>query len=241
MNNWIWALVAACSGLLIGELGGRLVRAARGGHDRSAAVRASARTVGSVVFWTSTAIGLVIAAGLLDVDAVQELGDTISDSLPDLLLAFVMVILGYAVAIGVSAAVGQSARRASGVRQENLERVLRGVILVAAMLLALHQAGVADAMIAALVVIAVAVPALAMALLTSTGGRDVAAQLAAGRSLRAQMREGWILECTGTDGELLRGRIVEVHPTTVELDGEDGRRCHVPHAHLLGHPFSVRP
>lgn len=241
MNNWIWALVAACSGLLIGELGGRLVRAARGGPNRSPSVRSSARTVGSIVFWTSTAIGLVIAAGLLDVDAIQELGDTISDSLPNLLLAFVMVILGYAVAIGVSAAVGQSARRASGVRQENLERVLKGVIMVAALLLALHQAGVADGMIAVLVVIVVAVPALAMALLSATGGREVAAQLAAGRSLRAQMREGWILECTGTDGGILRGRIVEVHPTTVELEGEDGRRCHIPHARLLDQPFSVTP
>ena len=30
MNNGIWALVAVCSGLLLGELGGRLVRAAQG-------------------------------------------------------------------------------------------------------------------------------------------------------------------------------------------------------------------
>ncbi len=241
MTDWIWALVAVCSGLLLGELGGRLVRAARGGPDRSPAVRATARSVGSLVFWTSTAVGLVIAVAVLDNDALDEMGETISDQLPDLLLAFVMVIIGYAVAVGVSAAVGQSARRASGVRQENLERVLRILIMVIALLLALHQAGVADGMIAALVVIVVAVPAATVALLSSFGGREVAAQLAAGRALRAQLREGWMLSCETVGGMQVTGRIVQVHPTTVEVESADGSRQHVPHGYLLEQPFTVHP
>jgi hypothetical protein len=241
VTGWIWALVAVCCGLLIGELGGRLVRGARGGPDRSPAVRATARAVGSLVFWTATAIGLVIAVGVLDIDALREMGDTISESLPDLLLAFVMVIIGYAVAIAVSAAVGQSARRASGVRQETLERFLRVLIMVIAVLLALHQVGVADGMIAALVVIVLAVPAVSVALLSSLGGRDVAAQLAAGRALRAQLREGWTLECMSVEGRPVTGRIVRLHPTTVEVETADGARHHVPHGYLLEQPFTVRP
>ena len=241
MTDWIWALVAVCSGLLLGELGGRLVRAARGGPDRSPAVRATARSVGSLVFWTSTAVGLVIAVAVLDNDALDEMGETISDQLPDLLLAFVMVIIGYAVAVGVSAAVGQSARRASGVRQENLERVLRILIMVIALLLALHQAGVADGLIAALVVIVVAVPAATVALLSAFGGREVAAQLAAGRALRAQLREGWMLSCETVGGMHVTGRIVQVHPTTVEVESADGSRQHVPHGYLLEQPFTVHP
>jgi len=241
MNNWIWATVAACSGLLIGELGGRLVRAARGGPERSASVRATARSVGSLVFWAFTAVGLVVAVGLLDVDALQKMGDTISSTLPNVLLAFVMVIIGYAVAIAVSAAVGQSARRASGVRQENLERALRILITLIALLLALHQVGVSDGMVAALVVITVTVPAVAMALLSSLGGREVAAQLAAGRALRIQLREGWVLSCESLNGSPLSGRIIQVHPTTVEIEAADGSRQHIPHAYLLEQPFSVRP
>lgn len=239
--NQIWALVAACSGLLIGELGGRLVRAARGGPDRTPEVRATARSVGSLVFWAFTAVGLLVAVGLLDVDALDDMGDTISDALPNVLLAFVMVIVGYAIAVAVSTAVGQSARRASGVRQETLERVLRILITVIALLLALHQVGVSDGMVAALVVIVVAVPAVAMALLTSLGGRDVAAQLAAGRAMRAQLREGWTLTCPGPDGTEVTGRIRHLHPTTVEIEESDGGRRHVPHRCLLDQPFSVRP
>lgn len=239
MNNWIWALVAACSGLLIGELGGRLVRAARGGADRPAAIRATARSVGSLVFWAFTAVGLVVAVGLLDVDALKNMGDTISSSLPNLLLAFVMVIVGHAVAIGVSTAVGQSARRASGVRQVNLELALRIIITVIALLLALHQVGISDGMLAALVVIVLAVPATTMAALSSLGGRDVASQLAAGRALRAQLTEGRLLTCETPGGDLISGRILRVHPTTVEIESAGGERRHVPHAYLLARPFSV--
>lgn len=239
MNNWIWALVAVCSGLLLGELGGRLVRAARGGADREPRVRDTAKAVGSLVFWSFTAVGLVIAVGVLDSESLTDMGETLSDSLPNLLLAFVMVIVGYAVAVAVSAAVGQSARRASGVRQQNLERALRILITVIAVLLALHQAGVDDTMVAVLVVIALAVPAVSVALLTSFGGREVASQLAAGRALRAQLREGWTLTCHDEDGVTISGRIVRVHPTTVEVEDDRGGACHVPNRCLLSRPFTV--
>ena len=240
-ENWIWAAVALGSALLLGELGGRLVRAARGGADRPPSVRANANAMGNFVFWTATAIGLVIAVGVLDVDTLKQLGDTISTELPNLLLALVMLIVGYAVSVAVSAAVGQSARRASGVRQKNLERFLRVLIMLAAAVLALTQVGIDETMVAGLVLVVRAVPAITLALLSAFGGREVAAQLAAGRALRHQLREGWTLACRDDDGAGVAGRIVQVHPTAVEIELPDGERLHVPHRQLLQHPFSVRP
>ena len=190
-------------------------------RHRSPAVRSTARTVGSLVFWTSTAIGMVIAVGILDVSVLEDLGDVLSDELPNILLALVMLIVGYAVAVAVAAAVGQSARRASGVRQKNLERLLRFLIMVAAAVLALTQVGVSDTMLAVLLTVLVAAPAVAMAMLSAFGGRDVASQLAAGRALRHQLREGWTLSCRADDDAVV-GRIVELHPTSVEV--ETGRR-----------------
>jgi hypothetical protein len=240
-EQWIWAAVALGSGLLIGELGGRLVRAARGGADRPASVRANARAMGSFVFWTATAIGMVIAVGVLDIDTLEELGRTLSDDLPKLLLALVMLIAGYAIAVAVAAAVGQSALRASGVRQKNLERFLRVIIMVTAAVLALTQLGVSDAMLVVLLAVVVAAPAMALALLSVFGGRDVAAQLAAGRALRHQLREGWTLAYADETGAGLVGRIVEIHPTSVEVELADGARLQVPNRQLLDRPFSIRP
>ncbi|MFZ4517866.1 MAG: hypothetical protein ACOYOP_05735 [Microthrixaceae bacterium] len=240
-ERWIWAVVALGSGLLIGELGGRLVRAARSGRDRPPEVRARARAVGALVFWTATAIGLVTAAAILDGEEVADLASSAGEQVPLVLLAFVTLIIGYGLAVAVAAAVGQSAKRASGVRQRNLEWFLRLVIMAAAVGLALSQLGVEPGVLAALVTALVVVPLAALALLSALGGRDVASQLAAGRAVRHQLREGWWLEPDGSTGEVEGGRILALHPTAVELELADGRRRMVPNRTLLDHPFTTRP
>lgn len=241
LEQAIWAAVALGSGLMLGELGGRLVRAARGGIDRPPEVRAGARAAGNFVFWTATAIGMVIAVAILDLDELEALADTVVNNLPEFLIALVLLIVGYGAAVAIAAAVGQSARRASGVRPRNLERFLRSVIMVAAVAVALSELGVGAGPLAILVGILVGAPALAAALLSSFGGRDVARHLAAGRALRHQLREGWTLALRSADGEQVVGRIVELHPTSVELELPDGSTLAVPNRQLLEAPFSVRP
>jgi small-conductance mechanosensitive channel len=226
---------------MLGELGGRLVRAARGGANRSPSVRAGARAMGNFVFWASTAVGLVIAVAILDDEALDDLGQTLGDNVPKFLLALVMLIVGYGVAVAVAAAVGQSAKRASGVRQRNLERFLRLVIMVAATAVALTQIGVGSGTLAVLLAVLVGAPALALALLSAMGGRDVAGHLAAGRALRHQLREGWTLAFEPSGEDRVVGRIVEMHPTSVEIELPDGARLMVPNRSLLESPFSVRP
>jgi hypothetical protein len=206
---------------------------------RSDAVRANARAAGSFVLWAATAVGLTIAVGVLDREALTELSDRIGDDLPRLLLAAVTVMVSWAVAVAVAAAVGQSALRATGVRQPTTERVLRLGILAAGAALALAQLGVDPVLVGVVLVVVAGAPALAAALLTAWGGREVAAQLAAGRALRAQLREGWHLRVAGPVA--VEGRIVALHPTSVEVLTGHGDRVHVPNAALLDHAYSTHP
>ena len=74
---------------------------------------AAAAAVGTFVFWTSTAVGLLIATALIDSSVLDDLGGRLSDNIAHLLVAFLLLIGGYAVSIAVSAMVGQSARKAS--------------------------------------------------------------------------------------------------------------------------------
>lgn len=237
--EWVLAAVALGSGLLLGELGGRLVRQSMRRPERSDAVRANARAAGSFVLWGATAVGLAIAVGILDRDVLTDLSDRVEADLPRLLLAAVTVIVAWAVAVAVAAAVGQSAMRASGVRQATLERVLRLGILVAGVALALNQLGVDAGLVTVLLVVVAGAPALAAALLTASGGRAVAAQLAAGRALRPQLREGWHLR--SGPPTVVEGRIVALHPTSVEVLTDGGDRVLVPNRDLLDHPFSTHP
>jgi len=130
--------------------------------------------------------------------------------------------------------VGQSARKATGVRQRGLEVALQAGFLAAAVVVALASLGVQPSLIVVPLTAAIAAPALAFALLSGLGGREVASQLAAGRALRHQLREGRVLEC----GEV-RGRIVALHPTSVEVEQADGSRAHIPNRCMLAEPYRV--
>ena len=106
-TNLIWAAVALGCGLLIGEIAGRLLRSALGSSS-SPSYRENAPRIARLVFWASTAVGLVLAIAVIDDAALDDLGRRLDDNLPSYLIAFLTVIAGYAVSVVVAAMVGQS-------------------------------------------------------------------------------------------------------------------------------------
>jgi hypothetical protein len=240
-NDWLLALVVLSSGLLFGEIAGRLIRRSMSRPERSTEVREMARPVGTFVFWAGTALGLFAAVATSSPKTVHQIPDKSLVVLPNLLLGAVFLIAGYALSIGVSTAVGQSALRASGVRHRALERLLRATIVGAAIVLALSQVGVDTTILVVVLAVLLGAPGLAFALLTGFGGREVAANLAAGRALRGQLHPDVYLVCRGVDGRVVRGVVVAVHPVTVEILSDDMATVHVPLGSLLDQPFEVQP
>ncbi len=239
INPWIFALVLLGAGLLLGEIAGRVARASMSRPRRSPEVREMARPVGTFLFWAGTAVGLLMAVASASPETLERIPDETLHLLPDLLVALLFLIAGYAVSVGLAAAVGQSALRASGVRQRGLERLMRVAIMAAAIVLALGQLGVDTTILVILLAAFLGGPTLAIALLTGLGGRQVASNLAAGRALRGQLQVDRWLSCEGPDGQL-GGIIVAVHPATVELLTADAGTVHVPLSRLLDQPFQVQ-
>lgn len=233
---WLWAAVAVGVGLLIGQIGGRLVRRYIGRSHRDENTRASALAASRGVFWGSTAVGLAIAAGILDRDGLEEFVDLLREGLPRVLLGVVLAIVGYAVAMVVAQAVGQSAREATGVRQEGMERAIKASILAVAVVMGLVVAGVDNTMLVVVLVALIGAPALAFALLTAIGARGVAAQISAGRALRHRFEEGWSIEVEGLNGE-----VISMEPTFVEILDDAGNRHQIPNGWLLERPYSAEP
>lgn len=240
-THWIYAAIALGSGLLLGELAGRILRGTMSRADRSAEVREMARPVGTAVFWSGTALGLLLAVGSSSPKTFNRIPDRISVYLPNLLVASLLLIGGYALAVAVAAAVGQSALRATGVRHRGLERLLRLAIMTAGAVLALSQLGVNTEVLVIVLGALLGAPALAIALLTGFGGRDVAANLAAGRALKGQLQVDRYLVCQMADGAPVRGVIVAIHPVTVELLTDALATVHVPLQRLLDSTFEVHP
>jgi len=241
INHWVLGLIALGSGLLLGELAGRIARGTLSRPDRSTEVREMARAVGSVVFWGCTAVGVFVAVASASRDSLEEVPDRVARFVPNLLVAGLIVLAGWAIAVGVSAAVGQSALRASGVRHRGLERVLRVSLLGTAAALALGQLGVDTTILALGLGVVAGGPVLALSLLTAFGGRGVATQLAAGRALRQQLRVDYMLEFVPVGGEAVSGRIVAMHAVTVEVETVSGDHVHVPLDLLLQSPFRTAP
>lgn len=233
---WLWAAVAVGVGLLIGEIGGSIVRASMGRSHRSEDTRNRALAVARGVFWGSVAVGLLIAAGILDRDELEEFGDLIRDGLPRILVAVVLLIVGYAVSLAVAAMVGQSARKGTGVRQVALERGIKVALMAITAVVALVVAGVDESMLLVFFAALIGAPALALALLSAFGGRGVASQVAAGRALRHRLRSGWQLEVGS-----LHGEIVELHTTFVEVEDDSGERHQLPNRWLLERPYRAGP
>lgn len=240
-THWIFAAIALGSGLLLGEIAGRILRGTMLRADRSPEVKEMARPVGTAVFWSGTALGLLLAVGSSSPRTFNRIPDRISVYLPNLLVAGLLLIGGYALAIAVSAAVGQSAMRGTGVRHRGLERMLRLAIMTAGAVLALSQLGVNTQVLVIVLGALLGAPALAIALLTGLGGRDVAANLAAGRALRGQLQVDKYLVRQSPDGSSIRGVIVAIHPVTVELLTDELATVHVPLQRLLEGTFEVHP
>ncbi len=235
-NDLITAVIALAAGLLLGELAGRILRTSMMRPGRSRESHDMARPLGTFVFWCGTASGIMVAAAVLGSSRLDNSSDQLSAVLPRILGAAAMVMIGYALASAASIAIGQSALRATGVRHRNLERAIRFGVLGTAVALALGGLGVDSAVLAVSIGLLGGMPLLAMALLTASGARDVAANLSAGRALRSQLRVGYRL-ATGDRS----GVIIALHSVTVEIETDDGSHWHLPISRLLHEPFSVDP
>lgn len=231
--TWIWAVVAIASALLFGEIAGRLVRTSARRRSGRVDIEVTGQ-IGAVVFWASTAVGLLIAIAVLDRSVLDDATDRVADYAPRLLLAALVLIGGRAASIVIAAMVGQSARKATGVRQRGLERALQAVVMAAAAVLALSELGFPLAVVLLVLAVILGTPAVTMALLSVAGGREVAAELAAGRALRHRIVEGQTLSWSG-----VTGRVTAMHATSVEIEQDDGTRVHVPNRKLVEGRFDL--
>ena len=114
-ERWIIAVIALAGSLLMGEIAARIVRASMNGPGRSDEVREMARPVGRVLIVVSGAVGLFVALASTSRHAFEEIPDRIVERLPEVLLAGLILVVGYGVAIVATAGLAQSAIRTGAV------------------------------------------------------------------------------------------------------------------------------
>ena len=233
-DHVVYAAIAAIGGIAVGSLGGALTRRFLDRAKRAQQLRAMAAPAAAIVFWVALAIGIAIGVGLLAPGTLRPLPGRVLAYMPRILLAGVLLIIGYAAAAATNVVLSGGLARATGRTRREAALSLRIAIMVIVLLLALSQLGVDTTILTIAAAALLAGTALAVALLAGLGGRDLAREIAAGRYLRRIIRPGDHITTSH-----VTGRIATLHPATTEVQTDAVGTLHVPHTQLLSEPIRV--
>ncbi len=230
-ERWIWAGIAVGGGIALGAIVAFVLRRLLDREDRRPALREIASPLSLFAFWVLTATGMVLAVAVSSPETLRPIPRDILDWLPNVALAGLLMIGGYALGITLAATVGRAVTHASGVRQRTLERTVRTGVLGGAAILALSQLGVDTTVLNILIAGLVFGIAAALAGIAVVGGRSVAGHVAAGRTLQPSLPLGAHVRIGGIVGE-----VVETQIAHVLLETDDGRVL-VPYGAVLDEPI----
>jgi small-conductance mechanosensitive channel len=234
MNEWVAAAIAVGAGFVVGALAAVVVRRLMSAETRPVIVRRVAEPVANLAFWIAVVVGLVTALGIVNPDSLDQLPKDAVDFLPKMIAALIVFIVGNAAATLAAGAVASAVARAGAGAQKYGPMAVRTVVLAAAVILAAGQIGIDTTIInlaAAAVLFSVG---LTLALLVGLGGRSVSSEVAAARALRGVLSEGDVV----TMGDV-RGRVVTVHSTAVELEASGGIRHLIPNSELMAASIQI--
>lgn len=233
-NDWIAATVALGGGILLGALVGFVARRLLGRMEHPG-FRSIAAATSVFLFWLGVSVGALVAIAFVNPATLDTIPSDILSWLPNVLAAGLVLLAGVAAGIAAATAVGRALSRATGARSPGVERAIRLTILAGAGILALGQLGVDTTILIVLIASLGFALATACALVVGLGGRNVAAQIAAGRALRADLRPGARLRLSdGTEGT-----ISEIRPTRLHVEVAPGEFRVIPYEVLLSEPYSI--
>ena len=201
--------------------------------------QALAGRVAGWVFWLIGGIGLVVAVGRLAEPDATETGlaaaaSRLLSSLPDLVIAVLVVVLGWAAATAVRAVLRQIL---SGLRPgaaEVLASVAYWTIVVLALLVAAEQVGIEVAVLRQLLSLILGGLILAAALAVGLGTRRLVGEVVAGRHVEQIVDVGDRLQVAGHEGV-----VVALGHASVRLVTADGE-VEIPNGRLLAEPVLIR-
>ena len=232
-GRWIWAGAAIVCGVLAGAVVGLILRRLLDREDRRPALRETAAPLSLFAFWVLTATGIVLAIAVSSPETLKPIPRDILDWLPNVALAGLLIIGGYALGVTLAATVGRAFSRTSGVRQRTLERAVRTAVFVGAIIFALSQLGVDTTVLNILIGGIAFGGAAGLAGIAIIGARSVAGHVAAGRSLQAALTLGAEIRV----GELT-GVVVETQIAHVVLETETGPVM-VPYGTIIDDPIHL--
>ncbi len=189
-----------------------------GGEDRLGWRRSLPRLIGGLTFWTVMAVAVVAAADTLGLSLVGELLATLARLLPQVLAGVLVVFVGVVFAELAHNSVANAAGAAGVPYAGALARAVQLSVIVVALVMGAHQAGVNSTFLIVALPVTLGVLLGGAALAFGLGSRTAVTNIIAAHQLRRLHEVGQRVRIAGNEG-----RIEQVTPTSVVLKGADGR------------------
>ena len=233
-TDWIIVAAALIGGFVLGGVLSRLANSVLSNPARPKPLQEAAKPLSSLVFWAGVIAGLMVALGIMQPDALEEIPKDLIAFLPKVISAAIIVIGANVLSSFVLTAIGPALSRASASVQRQVAMVVKTLIVGMAALLAVSQIGVDTTVINLGVAAIFFAAAASFSLLVGLGGRDVATEVASTRALRRLLKIGDVVEVDGN-----QGRIAAVHPTAVEISTDDGATIYVPSSSFTSSTITI--
>jgi small-conductance mechanosensitive channel len=223
-----WALARILRGVCerITRAGlGRLAKsmAMRRGLESTGLSNTAPAVIGRVVFWVVWLFFIAGALEKLELAVVRDFLSNLAYYLPRVLLGILVVFVGILAGNLANHALVTSTAR-GGVRYAQLVgRVVQGAILMVAIIVAADQIGIQSTLLMVTVAIILGTTMGGAALAFGLGSGPTVSNIIASYYLQKSYRVGQQVQI----GDI-RGRILEISPTAVVLDGEGGKRVMIP-------------
>lgn len=216
-------LVASGVRALIRALGSRINR----GLDRvlraerAARLRLSPamlRLIGTASFWIILLLFVSFATDMAGMSGVTEWLRDVLRYLPTLLFGVLIIVSGHLIGLLVRDLLLEALASAQVEQRELVARLAQTATFLTAVIIGVHQIGVNVSFVTLVIAVALGSVLLAFSLAFGLGARGLVANLIGTHYLRRQLQPGVRVRVGEVEGE-----IIEITPTNVVLETDDGR------------------
>ena len=239
--NWtdataLIALLVIIAGLTLGSIAAAVTRRIASGEKRPEAVRSSVGALSTLAFSIILIVALVIALGIVNSEALDQLSRDLVSFMPKALSAAIMLILGNVVGSIAETGVARSLGHVAPEVRNRVPALVKWGVLGFAIVIAANQLSIDTTIITVAVASVFFSLGLAAALLAGLGGHPVAQQIAAGRALRQIVAVGDTVRTDAVSGVVSAIGSTSTHITTFDDDVEL-----VPNSELLNGRMQIVP
>lgn len=212
----IVATAVVVVGFLLGSVAAAVTRKAASAEGRSRPIAESAAALATLAFSIVLITALVVALGIVNRAALDQLTSDTVGFLPRILSALIVMIMGNVLAALAETAASRALGAVTPEVRERVPLVVKWGIRVLAVVIAADQLGIDTTIVNIAVAALLFGFGLAAALLAGLGSRSVAEQIAAGRAVRRSIVAGSSIRVDGMTAEVVT---VGSTATTVRVDG----------------------